>query len=621
MTTLTGTELVTIYPQRANSPNGTPTAAEAQATTQAIANLATETAAGTLVGDVVGVNNNGTIDTTVESIGGESISLGGPVAFEGAFPWVGNVTAATDVTFPAGTNTLQSTALPSGDIWVGNGSGVAAPVAMSGDATISNTGSVSVGKIGGEAVSLAGPLTELGAFPVTITATGTTNVTLPTTGTLGTGTMSDWIEGAGFTNSGGTITQGGTAAVKWQGALVNTLDASIAINSGTIEVSALPGINTLVFNNGVTGTSSGGTLTVAAATGVPLGPSWQYGDGSDGNVTVSTSISLSRDMFYQNLTLASGGTISTNAFRIFVAGTLNISAAGAGAISANGSAGGTGNNGSINGGGGGAGNGGSQNGANNIGGNTNGGTGGVGSTTVGSNGVAPNLGTANNGGAGLAGGIGGATTANATPSTGGAPPTPTLYGTMWPSAPIGVRYTTAASVIGGGEGGNSGGGGNGNGTNGGGQGGGGGSGGAVMSVVANVIARGTNSTAGIFTAKGGAAGGGGNGYSSGTGGGGGGGSGGAGGWIILAYGLLTGSTITGAIDISGGAGGSGGTGFGSGSLGGAGGGSGGSGTLYVYNLGAGTLTTTASVVGTAGSTTATATGGTGASANTKQVNL
>ena len=59
MTTLTGTELVTIYPQRANSPNGTPTAAEAQATTQAIADLASVGV--TLGGDLAGIPSDATV--------------------------------------------------------------------------------------------------------------------------------------------------------------------------------------------------------------------------------------------------------------------------------------------------------------------------------------------------------------------------------------------------------------------------------------------------------------------------------------------------------------------------------------------------------------------------------
>ena len=43
-----------------------------------------------------------------------------------------------------------------------------------------------------------------------------------------------------------------------------------------------------------------------------------FGDGSDGDVVVSTEINLAKDMFYNNLTVESGGIINTKSFRIFV---------------------------------------------------------------------------------------------------------------------------------------------------------------------------------------------------------------------------------------------------------------------------------------------------------------
>lgn len=47
-----------------------------------------------------------------------------------------------------------------------------------------------------------------------------------------------------------------------------------------------------------------------------------FGTGVDGTVTISTNTSLSRDMYYANLTVNSGVTLFTNGFRIFVSGTL-----------------------------------------------------------------------------------------------------------------------------------------------------------------------------------------------------------------------------------------------------------------------------------------------------------
>lgn len=46
-----------------------------------------------------------------------------------------------------------------------------------------------------------------------------------------------------------------------------------------------------------------------------------FGDGSDGDVIISTDTSLSADMFYNNLTINNGITLNPNGYRIFVKGT------------------------------------------------------------------------------------------------------------------------------------------------------------------------------------------------------------------------------------------------------------------------------------------------------------
>lgn len=67
-----------------------------------------------------------------------------------------------------------------------------------------------------------------------------------------------------------------------------------------------------------------------------------YGDGSDGDVTISTTTSLTRDMYYNDLTVASGTTLNSNGFKIFVRGDLNT--VGTGKIVSNGNNGGNGGN-------------------------------------------------------------------------------------------------------------------------------------------------------------------------------------------------------------------------------------------------------------------------------------
>lgn len=49
-----------------------------------------------------------------------------------------------------------------------------------------------------------------------------------------------------------------------------------------------------------------------------------FGDGSDGDVVISTDSSLSRDMYYENLTVNAGVTLTTMSWRIFVRGKLSL---------------------------------------------------------------------------------------------------------------------------------------------------------------------------------------------------------------------------------------------------------------------------------------------------------
>jgi hypothetical protein len=51
-------------------------------------------------------------------------------------------------------------------------------------------------------------------------------------------------------------------------------------------------------------------------------PGSEFGPGTDGNVTIVLSTSLTKDMFYDNLTLGSGVVLRTSGFRIFVRNTM-----------------------------------------------------------------------------------------------------------------------------------------------------------------------------------------------------------------------------------------------------------------------------------------------------------
>jgi hypothetical protein len=294
-----------------------------------------------------------------------------------------------------------------------------------------------------------------------------------------------------------------------------------------------------------------------------------FGNGSTGDLTTSGNVSLTADVFYGDLTVSAGDTITTNGYRIFVKGTCTIQATGV--IENNG------NNGTA----------GSPNAGDNGGAGGNGGTATVGSLPINAAGedggaggnVGANPGTVGDPGTAavkcfhttnsVAGGNGGAANDTTAGGLGGAlaASTDTRFNTF--GAGIceytmaendGTLFTTTAS---GGAGG--GGGGNSNvGANDGGAGGGGSaaSGGFVVLYARTLV------NSGDIQATGGAGGGGGN--ADGTGGGGGGGAGGNGGTIITVTMNKSGAgteTVTG-----GGAGGAGTSGTGSaGSAGSAGG--------------------------------------------------
>ena len=283
-----------------------------------------------------------------------------------------------------------------------------------------------------------------------------------------------------------------------------------------------------------------------------------FGDGSDGDVIISADTSLTRDMYYDDLTVNTTKTLTTNGFKVFVKGTLNT--IDTGKIASNGNAGTVGGVGSEGGGAGTGGEGGAvaySTGtlpiplAGRAGGNAQvnnvglPGTAGVnqakalGNTDAVAGGAGATIG-ANAGGAGGAAGT----------KTGSILSTPrsliAAYNLFDLSSGTITQFGVAPSGGGGGGGGYTA-------TNSGGGAGGGGSGssGGVVWIAARFVA---NITAQAIGGDGGA--GGSADYVGVDGGGGGGGAGGNGGAIIFLYSKLTASSLS----VAGGAGGAGGTG-------------------------------------------------------------
>lgn len=235
-----------------------------------------------------------------------------------------------------------------------------------------------------------------------------------------------------------------------------------------------------------------------------------FGDGSDGSATIAAPTTLTRDMFYSDLTVNAGFTLNTGGYRIFANGTLTLG----GIVAANG---------------------GTPTGAaaGSLGGGANGGTNG---------GFNNNGNPGSNGNLGGGGGAGG----SSAPQTGGAGgttnPAAVYYKAVWPSA-----YLLDTTVKGGAGGGSGGSGPSAFGSSGGG-------GGGVVLVAARTL-----TGTGSFEAMGGA--GGTAGVEQGAGGGGGGGV------IIAVYSTGPGNA---AFNASGGAGGGAGGGNPAGTAGSAG---------------------------------------------------
>jgi len=277
-----------------------------------------------------------------------------------------------------------------------------------------------------------------------------------------------------------------------------------------------------------------------------------FGDGSDGDVTISGSTSLTRDMYYDNLTVEAAGNLNPNGFRIFVKGTLTNE----GTIARNGNAGGNGGNA----------------------GPIYSGTGGTAGAALASGSVqgsiAGKAGTAGGGGAGtmgdsvakslgadgVAGGFGN-DPGNPAPQGGAAgSKTGTIYNSIsnFTAAYLMYDFYPTPDYLRSSAGSGSGAGGKGWGGRGGGGGGSGSPGGIIFLAAKNVVNNGTISLIG------GNGGNGGDGAVDGTyppnefAGGGGGGGGGSGG--VLVY-INSASSGSGTISVAGGTGGTGGTGY------------------------------------------------------------
>jgi len=317
------------------------------------------------------------------------------------------------------------------------------------------------------------------------------------------------------------------------------------------NIGAMPKVTASDSTKIATIDSSGSAVASATAIDDKISDGFLFGDGSDGDATITGNISLERDMYYNSLTINSGFTLTTDCYRIYVKGKLD-------------------NNGTIkndgaNGGNATTGTGSTANSTNPLGqtipggaGSGAGGDGGI--TTAGVQGfisatTSDGIYAQGTGGSGAAGGNGATTNGGAgktSPNPVANFPLPRDFRCSWD---FGATFTPVAGKSGAG-----GGGGGGDGTN---QGGGGGSGGRAAGAI-EIWCRELENTGGTIRANGGAGGNGAAGQGGNTGGGGGGGGGTGGAICIFA------KTITdlGTIQALAGSGGTGGAGAGTGTAGG-----------------------------------------------------
>jgi hypothetical protein len=326
-----------------------------------------------------------------------------------------------------------------------------------------------------------------------------------------------------------------------------------------------------------------------------------FGDGSDGNLTVTGALTLTDNTYYDTLTVGAGAVINTDGYQLYCK-VLDLSNAPAGSITRSGNAG---TNVAANAGGAG----GSAFTARVLATNAAGGSGAAGQTNAGVQGAAGGAISIGNGGSGGASGTSGAggTGIAANGISGGAVATNMKYGRFEYQF---IRGVTSVSGGAGGRGGNSGGGDGANSSRGGG---GGGAGGAVLAIYAGTIITSGSTPSGVIVAKGGQGGRNTNAPAAGNVGGSSGAGGGGGGYIYLTYIKKQGVSVSNLIDASGGNGGDGSNGLGTG-IGGNGGQGGTGGRIQIYNVttGAGSLTIgAAGNAGTTGSGVTAGVGGTG----------
>lgn len=221
-----------------------------------------------LTGDVT--NSAGSLATTVGKIGGNAVSLGGAFTMAGGFTFNGTITGNTAVIFPtsgtlattAGTVTAVSVATANGFSGSSSGgttpaltivAGAITPVSVNGLALVSAaTGFTIAGGTTSKTATIAGNFTTAHGDDLTLTTTGATNVTLPTSGTLLAGNQT-------ITLSGDT-TGSGSTAITTTTPKVNGVAYPTSPSTNTVPV--VTGTNAVTYETVPNAALANSTITI-----------------------------------------------------------------------------------------------------------------------------------------------------------------------------------------------------------------------------------------------------------------------------------------------------------------------------------------------------------------------